>query len=493
MADSFTIPAAEDADDSAPGAAPTPSSAPAITADRLPTSTKVAYAMGGTTDIFGHWLYNGLVDPVFNVFLGVSPTRVAIVRGVMLAVDACTGPLFGWLSDNTRSRWGRRRPWILVGSLLSAIGLPCLFLARATWSGDQIFWFMLGSAVLFSPIIAAYNTPYQSLGAELTPDYNERTTVMAYRGFTQKAAGAALQFGLWFATRPMWNDPITGKPDIARGAMWWAAMAGLWMAVSGIANVVFVKERYYSKVQHQGKAGAGMFVDAVRCKPFLILLGTALVYAVPTTLVGTMGFYALTYHVYGGDMTAASPMHAANGVAYMIAGFAGIIAAKKAASVYGKQKTLIATLLTGLVAFLSAWWFYTPAAPWLSNIATGLNGFSATGLWVVLPSMQVDVVDYDELHSGQRREGAYASTFSLFVKFGMVLSMVIGGPLLEMTGFDAKLPTQSENAILGIRALFVGIPVVALLIALVLVRLYPLGTERMAQIRRDLEARRGTV
>ena len=75
----------------------------------------------------------------------------------------------------------------------------------------------------------------------------------------------------------------------------------------------------------------------------------------------------------------------------------------------------------------------------------------------------------------------------------MVLSMVIGGPLLELTGFDAKLPVQSADAILGIRALFVGIPVAALIIALLLVRLYPLGTERMAQIRRDLEMRRGTV
>ena len=107
MADSFSIPAAAGDDESSPGAASTPAP-PSVSEDRLPPATKIAYAMGGTTDIFGHWLYNGLVDPVFNVFLGVSPTRVAIVRAVMLAVDALTGPLFGWMSDNTRSRWGRR-------------------------------------------------------------------------------------------------------------------------------------------------------------------------------------------------------------------------------------------------------------------------------------------------------------------------------------------------------------------------------------------------
>jgi GPH family glycoside/pentoside/hexuronide:cation symporter len=492
MADSFTIPAARGAEESAPGAAAAP--AP-VQEDRLKQSTKIAYAMGGTTDIFGHWLYNGMVDAVFNVFLGVSPTRVSIVRAVMLAADACSGLLFGWLSDNTRTRWGRRRPWILFGSIAAGLGLPCLFLARSTWEPEQIFWYMMLSALIYSPIIAAYNTPYQSLGAELTPDINERTTVMAYRGFTQKAAGAALQGGIWFATLPMWTDPVTGKPDIARGAMWWAAIAGLFMIASGIANFVFVRERYYDKVQNQGKANFfKMFADAGRCKPFLMLLGTALVYAVPTGLVNTLQFYALTYYVYAGDMTAASGVHFWGGFAYMIAGFVGIVAAKRAAARWGKKKTLFVTLLTGLIAFGTSWWTFTPDMPWLSLLMGGLNGFSATGLWVVLPSMQSDVVDYDELHSGQRRESAYTATFSWVMKVGMMMSMLIGGPLLEATGFDAtKGGAQTENALLGIRAMLVVIPLIALLIAMVFVKLYPLTTERMNEIRRQLEARRGTV
>jgi GPH family glycoside/pentoside/hexuronide:cation symporter len=490
MADSFTLPTPRSDEKSAPDAA-----VPVVKDDRLPQSTKVAYAMGGTTDIFGHWLYNGMVDAVFNVFLGVSPTRVSIVRAAMLFMDACSGLFFGWASDNTRTRWGRRRPWILFGSLASGIGLPLLFLARSTWSSEQIFWYMLLSALIYSPIIAAYNTPYQSLGAELTPDIDERTTVMAYRGFTQKAAGAALQGGIWFATLPMWTDATTGKPDIARGAMWWAAIAGVFMIISGIANFVFVKERYYEKVQAQGKANFfKMFGDAAKCKPFLVVLGTALVYAVPTGLVGTLGFYALTYYVYNGDITAASAVHFWCGVAYMVAGFGGIVAAKKFSAIIGKKRTLFATLICGLFAFVSSWWFYTPESPWLSLIPNALNGFSATGLWVVLPSMQADVIDYDELQSGQRRESAYTATFSWVMKVGMMLSMLIGGPLLEATGFDSALGgAQTPDAILGIRGLFVIIPLTALVIALGLVKLYPLTTNRMHEIRAELEARRGTV
>jgi GPH family glycoside/pentoside/hexuronide:cation symporter len=492
MADSFTLPTARGADESAPDAASVPP--PPVKEDRLKPSTKIAYAMGGTTDIFGHWLYNGMVDGVFNIFLGVSPTRVSLVRAVMLAADAFSGLFFGWASDNTRTRWGRRRPWILFGSIAAGIGLPLLFLARSTWSSDQIFWYMMLSAILYSPIIAAYNTPYQSLGFELTPDVNERTAVMAYRGFTQKAAGAALSAGMWFATQPMWTDPATGKPDIATGAMWWAAIAGLFMIISGLANFVFVRERYYDKVQSQGRASLlKMFGDAARNKPFLVLLATRLVYAIPTGLMGTIGFYAMTYHVYRGDVTGASPMHFWTNLSYMIAGFVGIFVTRKVASVIGKKKTLYATLGMGLFAFASTWWCYTPDSPWLSNIAQALNGFSATGLWVVLPSMEADVVDYDELGSGQRRESAYTATASWVMKVGMMFSMLIGGPLLEATGFDAKLTVQSPDAILGIRTLFVVIPVTAILIALVLVKLYPLTTERTNAIRAELEARRGTV
>lgn len=468
---------------------------PEPASDQLSPVTKAAYALGGTTDIFGHWLYNGLKDPVFNVFLGVSPTRVAIVRAVMLLVDACSGLLFGWLSDNTRSRWGRRRPYILVGSIVSGAALPCLFLARASWSADSIFLFMLLSAVLYSPLIAAYNTPYQSLGAELTPDYDERTSVMAYKGVIQKAAGALVGSAGWFATRPFWHDPVTGQTDVARGAMWAAAIAGAWMTLSGIANFVWVPERYYGKVRAQKRAGfLRMFGDALQSKPYLVLLGTALVYAVPTGLVGTLGFYALTYHVFHGDMARATEIGAVSGFVYMFAGFAGIVCARLLAHRIGKLSTLTLTLLIGLVAFGSSYWLYTPDYPWLSLLCSALNGFSATGLWVVLPAMTADVVDFDELSSGQRRESAYTATFSWVMKVGMMLSMLIGGPLLELTGFDAKLGgNQTPEAILGIRLLFAGIPVAALVIALVLIKFYPLDTERMRVIRRDLEARRGAV
>jgi GPH family glycoside/pentoside/hexuronide:cation symporter len=161
----------------------------------------------------------------------------------------------------------------------------------------------------------------------------------------------------------------------------------------------------------------------------------------------------------------------------MALGILGVFAANWVARAIGKRNALIVVLLIGLVAFGSSFWLYTPEMPWLSVLCGGLNGFSATGLWVILPSMTVDVIDYDELSSGKRREGAYTATFSWVMKFGMMFSMLIGGPLLELTGFDAKRGgDQTADAILGIRLLFAGIPVTALVIAFIVIYFYPLST-----------------
>jgi GPH family glycoside/pentoside/hexuronide:cation symporter len=355
---------------------------------------------------------------------------------------------------------------------------------------------MIISASLYAPLISAYNMPYQSLGAELTPDYNERTSIMSWKAVIQKLSGMLLGGALWFATRPWFNDPVTGKTNVARGAAWAAAIAGCLMIISGMANFFFVRERYYEKAQGQAKIGfLGMFSETFRCRPYLVLLGTALVYAIPTGLVGTLGFYASTYYVFHGDMAAASSIGFWGGVSYAVFGIAGVPVAAGLAKRLGKRHALTYTLIAGLVAFGSSWWLYTPENPWLSVLCTGLNGFSATGLWVVLPSMCVDVVDYDEVHSGKRLEGAYSSTFSWVLKVGMSVSMLIVGPLLDrVTGFDAKLGgNQAPDTILWIRLLFAGIPCVALVAAFLLVQLYPLSKERMLEIRAQLEARRGTV
>src|SRR4029077_8461556 len=114
----------------------------------------------------------------------------------------------------------------LVGSLLSGLTLPLLFLPSRSWGAERIFGYMLLSAVLYSPLIAAYNSAYQALGAELTPDYHERANVMGYKAIVQKTVGILIGAAVWLSGRPLFRDAATGDIDSGKGALAACILAG---------------------------------------------------------------------------------------------------------------------------------------------------------------------------------------------------------------------------------------------------------------------------
>jgi GPH family glycoside/pentoside/hexuronide:cation symporter len=162
---------------------------------------------------------------------------------------------------------------------------------------------------------------------------------------------------------------------------------------------------------------------------------------------------------------------------------------------YGKKIALGAILGMGILTFALSLVLYTPAAPWLVVVHSGLNGLCATGLWVVLPSMTVDVIDYDEYRSGKRREGAFNSAFSWMMKAGMVTASVFAGRILDQsTGFKVELGgNQTPETMLWIRLLFALVPIMACVLAMILLSRFSLSTTRMAALRKELEGRRGAV
>ncbi len=474
-------------------AAPTP---PRPAADRLPFLRKVAYGLGSSCDMWGHWLYPSMAYPVFNLYLGVPPHLIGIVLMVNRLADALSDPFFGWLSDNTRTRFGRRRPYILLGAVLSGLGLPVLFLAPPAWSPTQLFWFMLTTALLYVPLMSCFNMPYQSLGAELTPDYDERTSVMSIRGALQKVAELALYFALPFTTLAWFTDPATGRQNTLLGAQVYCAGLGVLMMVIGVVLFLGVRERYYEHLVVQGQARVRLresFYEALRCAPFRLQLGMTLAFATGTSMVGALGYYATVYVVCGGDTVAGNWWNARMGIAYMAGGFLAAPVFAFLARRFGKHRAAAVAIGAGLAAFGGTWWLYTPAAPWLQVVASGGIGFAGGGFWMLLPAMGADIIDYDELQTGKRREGAFSACGSWISKVGMSLGAGAAGFVLDATGFDAKLAVQSPDTILLIRVMLASIPVVGLSLALVILLRYPLGVERVHAIRRELEARRGAV
>ena len=469
--------------------------------DRVPVAQKVGYGLGTFIDMWGHWLYPGLANQVFNIYLGMSPALVSTALMINRLFDAVSDPVFGWLSDNTRTRFGRRRPYILVGAILAGLGLPLMFLVSPGWGStfglSNYFWFMVVSSFFFIPVMSCFNMPYQSLGAEMTPDYNERTSVMSFKNGMQKIPEVAMFFALQFTTLPIFIDKLSGKPNLLRGAQVYCVILGVIMVLVGFGVFALVRERYYHRVaaQNQGRVSIKeTLYETLSCVPFRIQLLMRMTYALGTSMVGALGYYDTVYYVCRGDIVRATKWNTVMGLSGMVFGFAGIPIFAFLAKKFGKRAGLMAVLGTAIFAFIGTWWFYNPAIPWLQIFASGMIAFTGAGFWTLEGSIAADVIDSDELTSSKRREGAFYSCASWITKLGMAIGAGASGYILAATGFDAKLEgAQSAHSLLMISVFLAVIPIIGLVLAMVALARFPLSPARMAEIRAELEARRGKV
>jgi glycoside/pentoside/hexuronide:cation symporter, GPH family len=488
-------------------------------ADRVPTNQKIAYGIGSVPDLWGTWLYPGLVWQVFNIHLLVSPSLISTALMITRVFDGVTDPLFGWLSDNTRTRWGRRRPYILIFSIICGLTFPLLFFVTPGWGSTHIslpihfsvwrivvdlrdvtisnyFWFMLGSFGLYISLLSGYTTPFNALGAELTPDYHERTRLMAVRQALQRPFEIAMFSAAAFTTLSWFND-ANGKPNILLGAQVYCAILGVGMIIAGIITFAVVRERYYDTVVAHKKDKVSIldaFGRTLKCRPFRSQLTMILAYGMGTIMVGSLGYYNTVYYVCGGDVARGNRWNFLMGWSNMGLALVGIGFFTWIARRFGKRHAMRCMQIAALLVFVGAWWLYDPDLPWLQPFASGLIAFTGVGFWMLSSSMVADVIDYDELETGQRREGAFKACESWFMKLGMALGVGMSGYILDATGFDAKLEgNQSPQAIFWIRFTFSAIPVAGLLLAMFALSRYRLTQERMAEIRAQLEARRGKV
>lgn len=518
-----------------------------VLSDKVPLAQKFGMGLGSVHDMWGHWLYVGMAYQVFNIYLGVSPAWIGRALLVKLCFEAVWDSVFGWWSDNTRTRFGRRRPFILVGSVLSGLALPVLFAAQPGWSEVSYFWFMVGTLAIFVPIMSCFYMPFQSIAAELTPDYHERTSLAAFRSVCQKvpevamfAAAAFTTAGVWVSSA--WSDvptrlttlaqqtsswfgnlfggifhldfprigrlaqtlfgwlpPAAGeKTNILLGAQVYTVLLGSIMVVAGIVMFFLLHERYYEKLVVARKQERVTILEtlvlALKCRPFRANLSMAIAYGAGTTLVGTFGYYATVYYVCKGDLAAAGTWNFWMGLSGMFFGFLGIPVYATLARKLGKKHGMMAVQLSAMAVFVATWWLYNPNVRWLQVFASGLIAFTSAGFWMIYGSISADVMDYDEMESGKRREGAFSACGSWIMKFGMAIAGWITSEVLARTGFDASLGgNQSANAIFTIRFLLAAVPIAGLVLAFILLARLGLTQEKMAEVRATLEARRGKV
>lgn len=462
--------------------------------DRVPLASKAAYGAGGMVDIFVSWGPKTLSGPILTVLFGISPSVTGLIFFIFRMWDAILDPLMGWISDNTRTRWGRRKPYLLAGAVLTAVVFPLMWWVSPDWEmGAKVAWVTVSGLLLYL-VFTVWAMPYQSMLLEMTPDYHERTRVSAWRAYFQKAATLALTW-LWFLVQlPVFSCTADGAPDEVNGVRWVTGIMAVLILAVGVLPAVWVRERAYRVAARQARVSLkDNFRQTFACRPFLLLAGFIFLFAVGTNLAGGLGFFLKLYYVCGGDKLLATKIAGLEGSMAMASGVAGIPLFQWVARRFGKSAALAACIVTIIAATLLTWFTYNPVHPYWVMISGVLMAPGMTGLWVIIPSMNADVVDADELVTRERREGAFASIYSWIVKASFSLGIGLSGPVVELCGFRvAAGPAQPEAVLHAMRAGLAGLPLLLLVPALALLSRYRLSEARMREVRTELEVRRGT-
>jgi GPH family glycoside/pentoside/hexuronide:cation symporter len=468
---------------------PDPKSAdPESAHEHLPVSEKIAFGAGEFANRYGENGVNDIAIPVYNIILGVNPALVGTVLGAMRLWDAVTDPIMGYVSDNWRGKWGRRKPFLLIGSLLMAIAYPLIWMASPEWTENAKAIYLFCMSIIFFTSYTVYSVSFRALATEMTPDYEERTTIRTYSAFFNKV----------FMLMLPWIFPIAQMnffPDPVFGIRFMAALSSILILVSGAICAYFPKERYHRVGVMQEKVPlVKSFVSLVKEPKFLILHGVGLGLLSSILLVMTFGNYVNMFYVWQGDTIMGSSYFAVSLNILQVLGFLMLFVIARFLVGVEKKKMILIALCCALAGSLARWVTFNQGIPWLIFLDPFFFAPAYTVFWAVWLSMLGDYCDYDEYLNGKRREGIFSAISGWIMKAGSSLAVAGSGILLVWTQFDKALGgSQPEGTLFKMRLILVFLPAACLVGAIVLNFVYPLSKARMADIRHALEERRGKV
>ncbi len=473
---------------------------PHVTAasDRLTAGQMIAYGLGSiVNNLLGAAI--GFMSIVLNVGLGMNPALVGLLQAIPRLTDSLTDPVMGYVSDKTRSRFGRRRPYIFIGALGVGLVFALMWQLPEGHSESFYFWFFLAGSIIFYMFYTVFATPWVALGYELTSDYHERTRLMGVMNFMGQFAWITLP---WFYAI-MENDRLFS--DSVEGARTLAIVIGIFVAVVGIMPALFLREKFIAgdddsdeeKVSLLAglKNNVSMFmkglVTTLKQREFLKLCAGTFFLFNGIMLVGAFSSYIMIFYVSGGDNDMGAQYMGIYGTINTIATLLAIVVVTWLSSRLGKRMTFMLATAVTLVGSLLKWFCYDPMVPWKILLVAPLMAVGMGALFTLMGSMVADVCDLDELETGERREGMFGSIYWWMVKLGMALAFFLSGYLLNATGFDVALGgAQTESTFFWMKVYDVIIPAVAAGLSIWAVASFKITEEKSEEIRAQLDARR---
>ncbi|GAB5380048.1 MAG: MFS transporter [Aliiglaciecola sp.] len=467
--------------------------------DIVPLGQKAAYGTGtlvlnllpAALGVFAFFLITGF---------GVDPLLAGLLSGLPRLFDALTDPIMGFITDNTRSKWGRRRPYIVVGAILSGVCFALMWQLNPETSQDYIFWYFLLFSLAFTIGNTMYATPFVGLGYEITSDYNERTRLMAFSQFMGQIAWMIVPwFWVLIADPDLFESQAEGVRTlslvVAAGCMILGLLPGLFckgIDSSQIENCAEISFRTMaSNLVGVGKS----ILQAFKNTAFVKLCGATFLVFNGFQLVASFSYFIIVFHMFDGDYGAAGTWPAWFSTASaMVTAFLVIPVVSMMANRWGKRNAFIISTLISIVGYGLKWFGFNPDNPWLIFMPIPLMSFGIGGLFTLMMSMTADVCDLDELKNGMpRKEGTFAAIYWLMVKLGMALALILGGAVLKLVGFDAGAPLQTAETMTNLRLADILIPVVTASFAIWVMWTYDIDEERAHEIKEALVNRRGEL
>jgi GPH family glycoside/pentoside/hexuronide:cation symporter len=435
-------------------------------------------------------------------------------------LDGITDPIIGHLSDNTRTRWGRRKPYLVLGALFGAFFLSAIWWADPAWSQKVQFAYLLVLCTLFYITYGIYTMAWSAVGYELTDDYNERSKVQAVGSFFLALVALTAGWMYWLALRRgfrdgviatvsslfragfdysklsailsrAFQDTVKGSSSEIWGMRWIAAGMGVIILLSALVAAWVCRERF-THVNREHPPITTAIKETLRNKPFVILqmVSISQMFAQRLGVVGFLVFIG-TYYVCGGDKGLATKVIGWGTTIGTVLVFGLLPMMKPISRWIGKKGALLAGTAIGLAVALLQPFTLKPGHPWLLLVPQLIFTLMTPFCFTIINAIVPDICDLDELRFGFRREGLFAAVMALVAKMGISLSTLAMGYLLLWFGLDAGSSIVPTPGMLHrLNWIPVLLNIFFNLAALVFTLMFPMDEAAATEVRRQLDERR---
>ncbi len=471
------------------------SNAPAASGRKVPFSQKVAFGLG--------MLANQMFPAALGIFMVVLvqdmgfPTWMwGILFFLPRAYDAILDPIMGFISDNTRSKWGRRRQYVFIGAIMLGVGFVAMWqLHRSDGLSHNFLYFLFWSLIFFTGL-TVFSIPYVAMGYEMSDDFHERTSIMAVAQWIGQWAWVIAPWFWVVMYDPKWfpnadSAARTLSVGVGVACMLLAMVPAVFLPSRSTLNDTHLVPLTLANVGHGFKELLLGFKEAFGCVPFRKLcFATFLIFNAFNT-VAAFSFFIVVYHLFGGNTAAAGIWPTLFGsIGALVTTFAVIPTVAWMSRKVGKKKAFMLSQGISIIGYILLWLLMIPGKPWMFMFALPFFSFGIGGLFTLMMSMTADVCDLDELATGKRREGIFGAIYWWMVKLGFAIAGLLSGAIMSLVAFTPGAAMQPAGAVDGLRLFYSGVPIFGTLLAMWFMRDYDLDEKRAIEVNAELERRK---